>query len=149
MYLLVLAFTFVNCYCFMILFLHLLSLFTYYIQIPFLNQFNKLFKLPYFFKISNENLFYKDTENSGKFYLSSDEEIDSSEEKINDQKDNVIKDNLSEEKINDQKDNLSEEKINNNIDDDTEDEELDKKLIEIEDFIKIRKNKFLIDESLD
>ena len=149
MYLLVLAFTFVNCYCFMILFLHLLSLFTYYVQIPFLNQINKLFKLPYFFKISNENLFYKDTENSGKFYLSSDEEIDSSEEKINDQKDNVINDNLSEEKINDQKDNLSEEKINNNIDDDTEDEELDKKLIEIEDFIKIRKNKFLIDESLD
>jgi hypothetical protein len=133
----------------MILFLHLLSLFTYYVQIPFLNQINKIFKLPYFFRISYENLFYKDTENSGKFYLSSDEEIDSSEEKINDQKDNVINDNLSEEKINDQKDNLSEEKINNNIDDDTEDEELDKKLIEIEDFIKIRKNKFLIDESLD
>jgi len=138
MYLLVLAFTFVNCYCFMILFLHLLSLFTYYVQIPFLNQINKFFKLPYFFKISYENLFNKDTEKSNKFYLSSDQEDDSTEEKTNDS---------VEQKTND-KNLLSKERINN-FDEDTEDEEQDKKSTDIEDFIDIRKNKFLIDESLD
>ena len=130
MYLLVLAFTFVNCYCLMILFLHFLSLFTYYVQIPFLNQINKIFKLPYFFRISHENLFSKDSDNSGKFYLSSDQEDDSTEEKTND------KNLLSKERI-------------NNLDEDTEDEEQDKKSTDIEDFINIRKNKFLIDESLD
>ena len=136
MYLLVLAFTFVNCYCFMILFLHLLSLFTYYVQIPFLNQMNKIFKLPYFFKISYENLFHKDTDNSGKFYISSDDEINSSSEETKDSKDEDI-DNSKDDKTKDYKD------------EDTEDEELDKKSADIEDFIEIRKNKFLIDESLD
>ena len=134
MYLLVLAFTFVNCYCFMILFLHLLSLFTYYVQIPFLNQMNKIFKLPYFFNISYENLFHKDTDNSGKFYISSDDEINSSSEETKGSKN---------EDIEGSKD------IENSKDEDTEDEELDKKLADIEDFIEIRKNKFLIDESLD
>jgi hypothetical protein len=126
MYLLVLAFTFVYSYYLIISFLYLLSLFTYYVQIPFINRINKIFKIPYFFNISYENLFYKDTE-----------KVDSSEEKSNDQNDSNIKDNLSEEKT------------NNNVDEDTEDEELNKKLTDIEDFIEIRKNKFLIDESLD
>ena len=136
MYLLVLAFTFVNCYCFMILFLHLLSLFTYYVQIPFLNQMNKIFKLPYFFNISYENLFHKDTDNSGKFYISSDDEINSSSEETKGSKDEDIEGSKNED-------------IENSKDEDTEDEELDKKLADIEDFIEIRKNKFLIDESLD
>lgn len=126
MYLLVLAFTFVYSYYLIISFLYLLSLFTYYVQIPFINRINKIFKIPYFFNISYENLFYKNTE-----------KVDSSEEKSNDQNDSIIKNNLSEEKT------------NNNVDEDTEDEELNKKLTDIEDFIEIRKNKFLIDESLD
>ena len=146
MYLLVLAFTFVNCYCLMILFLHFLSLFTYYVQIPFLNQINKIFKLPYFFRISHENLFSKDSDNSGKFYLSSDQEDDSTEEKTNDSVEQKTNDS-TEEKTND-KNLLSKERINN-LDEDTEDEEQDKKSTDIEDFIDIRKNKFLIDESLD
>jgi hypothetical protein len=146
MYLLVLAFTFVNCYCLMILFLHFLSLFTYYVQIPFLNQINKIFKLPYFFRISHENLFCKDSDNSGKFYLSSDQEDDSTEEKTNDSVEQKTND-LTEEKTHD-KNLLSKERINN-LDEDTEDEEQDKKSTDIEDFIDIRKNKFLIDESLD
>ncbi len=142
MYLLVLAFTFVNCYCFMILFLHLLSLFTYYVQIPFLNQMNKIFKLPYFFNISYENLFHKDTDNSGKFYISSDDEINSSSEETKGSKNEDIEGSKNED-IEGSKD------IENSKDEDTEDEELDKKLADIEDFIEIRKNKFLIDESLD
>jgi len=152
MYLLVLAFTFVNCYCFMILFLHLLSLFTYYVQIPFLNQMNKIFKLPYFFKISYENLFHKDTDNSGKFYISSDDEINSSSEETKDSKDEDI-DNSKDDKTKDSKDedidNSKDDKTKDYKDEDTEDEELDKKSADIEDFIEIRKNKFLIDESLD
>ena len=121
MYLLVLAFTFVNCYFLMYVFLHLLSLFTYCVQIPFLNQINKIFKLPYFFRISCENLFLKDHSN---------EEVFTSEES----------DNNPDDELDQQSSNKDEE---------TEDEEIDKKSIDIEDFIEIRKNKFLIDESLD
>jgi hypothetical protein len=137
MYLLVLAFTFFNCYFFIILFLHLLSFFTYYAYIPFINEINKIFKLPYFFKISCENLFYKETKETEETELySSDDEI----KLCNKVEDNKLS-NTEVEKNN----NLSD----NNLDDDTEDEEIDKKLRDIEDFIEIRKNKFLINESLD
>ncbi len=150
MYLLVLAFTFVNCYCFMILFLHLLSLFTYYVQIPFLNQMNKIFKLPYFFNISYENLFHKDTDNSGKFYISSDDEINSSSEETKGSKNEDIEGSKNEDIEGSKNEDIEGSKdIENSKDEDTEDEELDKKLADIEDFIEIRKNKFLIDESLD
>ena len=125
MYLLVLAFTFVNCYCLMILCLHLLSLFTYYIQVPFLNQINKIFKLPYFLKISLEKL----------------------DEKTNDEtEDEKTKDETEDE---DEETEDEETKDKETKDKETINKELYNKLTNIEDFIKIKKNKFLIDESLD
>jgi len=152
----------------MILFLHLLSLFTYYIQIPFLNKINKIFKLPYFFKISNENLFPKDNQvnYSGENTNIRDEDIKNvetdelyTESKINEvqtEDEKLFKESkINEVKTEDEK-LYTESKI---IDVDTEDEELNIKSIKdkeikkknnnIEDFIKIKKNKFLIDESLD
>ena len=136
MYLLVLAFTFVNCYCLMILCLHFLSLFTYYIQVPFLNHVNKLFKLPYLFKISFENMIYNSSDDLEE-YNYSDEKSEDEDKTIN--------------KLDDETED--EDKTINKLDVETEDEdedkELDNKLATIEDFIKIKKNKFLIDESLD
>jgi len=165
MYLLVLAFTFVNCYLLMILLLHLLNLFTYYVQIPFLNQINKIFKLPYFFKISNENLFHKDNQvNYSEENINRDQDIKNVETEglHTESKINVVETEglHTESKINDvdteDEELYTELKI---IDVDTEDEELNteskdekikkRKNNNIEDFIEIKKNKILIDESLD
>jgi len=111
---------------------------------------NKIFKLPYFFNISYENLFHKDTDNSGKFYISSDDEINSSSEETKGSKNEDIEGSKNEDIEGSKNEDIEGSKdIENSKDEDTEDEELDKKLADIEDFIEIRKNKFLIDESLD
>ena len=116
MYLLVLAFTFVNCYCFMITSLYLLSFFTYFIQVPFINEINEIFKIPFSFKLSIDKIIYNKTD---------DEKTD--DEKTDDEK-------TEDEKTDDEK---------------TEDDKINDPLKEIDDFIQIRKYKFLIDESLD
>ncbi len=150
MYLLVLAFTFVNCYCLMILCLHLLSLFTYYIQVPFLNQINKIFKLPYFLKISLEKLDEKtkdETEDEKTKDETEDEDEETEDEETEDEE--TEDEETEDEETEDKETKDKETKDKETKDKETINKELYNKLTNIEDFIKIKKNKFLIDESLD
>ena len=95
----------------MITSLYLLSFFTYFIQVPFINKINTIFKIPFSFKLSIDKIIYNKTE----------------DEKTEDDK-------TDDEKTEDEK---------------TEDEKTNDPLKEIDDFIQIRKYKFLIDETLD
>jgi len=156
MYLLVLAFTFVNCYCFMITSLYLLSFFTYFIQVPFINKINKIFKIPFSFQLSIDKIIYNKTEDEKSEDEKSEDEK-TEDEKTEDEKteDEKTEDEKSEdektedEKSEDEKTEDEKSEYEKTEDEKSEYEKTNDQLKEIDDFIQIRKYKFLIDETLD
>ena len=155
MWILVLLVSIVNFFFLTAVLLQVFGWLTCNVQIPILNRANRLFKIPYYYSITVDN----EDPNSKTFKSNEKKENDESSESESEDEtkiENQTSSNEKEEKISEKEEDTEveesdDEKPNNKL------EEKEVKtpvvnlsdLLELSEGLKIRKNKILIDESLD